>query len=160
MSVVDTLIIDRTSADVSRRAYLKERVKNGAATAEEAAEWLTDLKGAYNASDLNRVGAACAYIYRLCAEVDMPVRGYAALRTDRTGSDIPTPAEMQTYLATVAALKAAVSATQELPASMSGSTFEDWNNIEKLLVEVDRLLRNVVQSFVYSGMVYSGQLWG
>lgn len=56
------LITDRTQADVERVAYLSARVSAGTATAAERMEWAGDLKGAYNAGDLNRVGAAVAYV--------------------------------------------------------------------------------------------------
>lgn len=58
------LITDRTSADVSRAAYLDGKWVGGEwrGTAAELAEWMSDLRGAYNASDLNRVGAAVNYV--------------------------------------------------------------------------------------------------
>ena len=43
----------------------------GTATAAELSEWQIDLKGAYNASDLNRVGAAVAYVATVVPEWDM-----------------------------------------------------------------------------------------
>lgn len=160
MSIIDALITDRTQADVSRAAYLREVVNSGTATADELTEWGTDLKGAYNASDWNRVGEACAYLYQIFRETfatDVP--GYVALRTDWGIFDIPTATEMGTYLGTVAALKGVWNTAQEIPSSMSHLTTDDANNIEKLLIEIDTLQKNAVRSFVFSGMVYSGQIW-
>ena len=65
MSVIDTLITDRAQLDVDRVKQLAERISTGTATQAEITEYLTDLKGSYNASDLNRVGTACAYLYDL-----------------------------------------------------------------------------------------------
>lgn len=61
MSVIDTLITDRTQADVSRWLTL---LKKGfsAMTPEEKEEWLSGMRGAYNYIDLNRVGEAAVYI--------------------------------------------------------------------------------------------------
>ena len=55
------LITDRTQADVDRVQYLASVGWENMTDAEKA-EWSTPLKGAYNASDLNRVGAAVTYI--------------------------------------------------------------------------------------------------
>lgn len=62
MSIIDTLIIDRTQAD----AELARRLSAmgwAAMTDEQRALYLSDqLKGAYKASDLNRVNAAMDYL--------------------------------------------------------------------------------------------------
>ena len=62
MSIIDTLIIDRTQAD----AELARRLGAmgwAAMTDEQRALYLSDqLKGAYKASDLNRVNAAMDYL--------------------------------------------------------------------------------------------------
>ena len=66
MSVIDTLIFDRTEEDVQRVYELKRRILTSgtltALTPEEQAEWLAGMKGAYNAVDMNRVGQAVAYL--------------------------------------------------------------------------------------------------
>lgn len=61
---LDNLIFDRTQADVDRAAYLSRLWVDGTftGTTAELAEWASDLKGAYNASDLNRVCAAVDYL--------------------------------------------------------------------------------------------------
>lgn len=162
MSVIDTLITDRTATDVQ---YIKALNAKGWAdmTAFEREYWLGELaplyasdglleasdgqlytsdgdgtvRGAYNAADLNRVGAACAYLYALFISLGYSVPSYAALKTDWTVTDIPTAAQMTTYLNTVAALKAVWTAETALPATMSKIDYADANNIEALLVEVD-----------------------
>ena len=62
MSVIDTLVTDRTEADVSRYSELRDK---GWAemTAAERAEWAAGMKGAYNPnSDMNRVASAMSYL--------------------------------------------------------------------------------------------------
>ena len=151
MSVIDTLITDRTSYDVERVKSLAEKISTGAATQAEITEYLTDLKGAYNASDLNRVGTACAYLYGLLSDYGYIVTDYIPLRTDWALTDIPTQAQMSDYIQTVAALKAVWNAAQTIPASMEQINYQDANNIEKLLVEVDDQIRRVTAAFVRSG---------
>lgn len=62
--IIDTLITDRTAADVARVHELAVKGYAGMTAAElaELAEWLAGMKGAYNAVDLNRVGTALNYL--------------------------------------------------------------------------------------------------
>ena len=61
MSIIDTLITDRTQADVNRVLTLS--AKGWAAmTAAEREEFEAGMKGSYNATDLNRVNAAMEYL--------------------------------------------------------------------------------------------------
>lgn len=153
------LITDRVQADVDRVDYLAGRVSAGTATAAEQTEWDSDLKGAYNASDLNRVGAAVAYVAgRLTGY------GYAVTvnpKQDWTGSDIPTAGQMATYLQDVAALRGAIAvmnSTPPTPDSASGLTWREANDIERILLDVDELLTRMAAAWFYSGDLYAGEV--
>ena len=61
MSIIDTLITDRTRDDAQRWAELAAKGWMGMSAVEQA-EWNAGMKGAYNATDLNRVTAAMDYI--------------------------------------------------------------------------------------------------
>ena len=78
------LITDRTRSDVTRVSYLAARVSAGTATEAEKTEWASDLKGAYNASDLNipTAGQMAAYLQDVAA-----LRGAIAVMA----STPPTP---------------------------------------------------------------------
>ena len=67
-TIIDTLVIDRTPADVARVHELAVKGYAGM-TVAELAEWLAGMKGAYNAVDLNRVGAALNYLRDLLTGV-------------------------------------------------------------------------------------------
>lgn len=168
MSVMDTLITDRTQSDVDALKALKA-LDHADMTDAQRAEWARNSKGSYNASDLNRVGEACAYLYELITTMGYAVPGYTPLKTDwyeeaddtpPDSGNRPDAAKMTAYITTIEALKSVWNAAQAIPESMNRLTYEGANNIEKLLLEVDDLIRRISQSFVYSGMVYSGQLWG
>ena len=58
---LDKLIFDRTAADVAQLKAVTAKLVDRTATAEEQAAFLAGMKGAYNDTDLNRVGAAVAY---------------------------------------------------------------------------------------------------
>lgn len=153
------LITDRVQADVDRVAQLAARISAGTATAAEQTEWASDLKGAYNASDLNRVGAAVAYVAGR-------LNGYGYTVTvnpkqDWTGSDIPTAGQMATYIQDVATLRGAISvmaSTPPTPDSASGLTWREANDIEKILVDVDELLTRMAAAWFYSGDLYAGEV--
>lgn len=61
---LDDLIFDRTQSDVNRVQSLTQKMIAGTATEAEKEEWLSGkMKGAWNASDLNRIEAWTAYLY-------------------------------------------------------------------------------------------------
>lgn len=153
------LITDRVRADVDRVAALAGRVSAGTATDAEKTEWASDLKGAYNASDLNRVGAAVAYVAGR-------LNGYGYTVTvnpkqDWTGSDIPTAGQMAAYLQDVAALRGAIAvmaSTPPTPDSANNLTWQEANNIEQILLDVDELLTRMAAAWFYSGELYAGEV--
>ena len=61
MSIIDTLITDRTEADADRVLELSAKGWAGM-TAAEREEFAAGMKGSYNATDLNRVNAAMEYL--------------------------------------------------------------------------------------------------
>lgn len=146
------LITDRTAADVTRAQQLNAKWIGGAftGTTEELAEWFGNLKGAYNASDLNRVGAAVRYLAERFA-----LYGYQVSvnpKTDWTAEDIPTPTEMQTYLGEVAKVRDVldIATAPTLPADAEGLTHSEANAIEIVLVMIDETINRVVQGFARS----------
>ena len=77
MSIIDTLITDRTQADEERVEELAAKGYD-AMTAEEKSEWDGEMKGAYDASDLNRVESAVAYLAELLVLLPSELKEYAA----------------------------------------------------------------------------------
>lgn len=133
------LITDRTQADVAALVDLYDRGMANWTEAELA--WFNSgvVRGAYNDDDLNRVGAAVAW---LAAELER--RGFLAPvqpKTDWTEADAPTRGQMQTYLANVEAVRIAQGLPMPpIPATMRHSNIDGWNKIEKALVETDAVL--------------------
>ena len=62
---LDNLIFDRTELDVAELQAVTAKLVAGTATAAERAAFLAGMKGAYNYTDLNRVGAAVEYLTAL-----------------------------------------------------------------------------------------------
>lgn len=132
-----TLITDRTAEDVANKT----------------------AKGFYNASDLNRVGAAVQYVAERFA-----AQGYTVAvrpKTDWLASDIPTASELETYrqnIATLRALLAVTPTTPEAPDSMAGLTYTEANSIERILLDLDTLLTNAALAWYQSGEIYAGEV--
>lgn len=155
------LITDRTRADVDRASYLGGLwgPEGFTGTAEELAEWLTPLKGAYNAEDLNRVGSAVSYLAGR-----LEGYGYAVAvspKTDWTVGDEPTLSQLTAYLADVEALRGAIAVpgdTPRTPKDMAGLTYSEANDIERILKDLDLLLTNMAAAWYYSGEIYAGEV--
>lgn len=147
-------ITDRTQADVLRVKALNAKGWE-AMTEAERTEWLGDLKGAYNVSDLNRVGHNVGYLAGLLGEY-----GYSVTVSPKVNwqvDDIPCVADMDAYLSDVEALKAAFYGTVPLPDSMNKLTVTAANNIEKLLLEIETYINRMVAGFRKCGTFRSGQ---
>lgn len=158
MSVIDTLVTDRTEADASRYSELRDKGWAVMTTAERA-EWVAGMKGAYNASDLNRVASAMAYLSQRFASAGYSVP--VSSPTDWANGDIPRKDDLDTYLDDLRRIRAALAVmdtTPSAPGSMDYLTWAKANDIEKILVDVDDALGRLLLSTFYSGEIYSGEV--
>ena len=177
------LITDRTQADVNRAKELNKKVYDAFAsivaaaadadtliepmavieatlTEAEFAEWKTGLKGAYNYTDLNRVGQAVQDIgamlkslpdeleaYRKAKEVyyndKFLIQEYdsgkvsVAPKLDWTMTDPVTPAAAAAYLKDIANLRSILpDGCPAVPSSLAQFTYIKANDIEKILKTV------------------------
>lgn len=132
-----SLITDRTRADVENE---------------------TD-KGFYNATDLNRVGAAVEYIAGRFTAL-----GYACpvtVKKDWLTSDAPTQRQMETYRQNIVTLRgqiAVMQSTPNAPASMAGLNYVRANDIEQILLDLDALIDKLIKSWYFSGDLYAGEV--
>lgn len=159
------LVTDRTQADVDRLKELTQKALTGSGatfaerlTAAEQAEWLTlTNKGAYNASDLNRVAAACATLYDAMVRAGYEILNYVPPRAGWNDEDVPTDEEMQRYLNAVWTIKTYANGLGDLPTTMEGLDWYNANAIERLLKEVDDFIWFVQIGYMYSGEIISGE---
>lgn len=157
MSVIDTLVTDRTEADVSRYSELRDKGWAEMTTAERA-EWVAGMKG-LTTPDLNRIASAMAYLSQRFASAGYSVP--VSSPTDWANGDIPTKGDMDTYLDDLRRIRAALAVmdtTPEAPESMDYLTWAKANDIEKILVDVDDALGRLLLSPFYSGEIYSGEV--
>lgn len=137
MSIMDTLITDRTQADVDAR----------------------NDKGTYNASDMNRVGAAVAYVAGRLLECGTSVD--VSPKQDWSESDTPTASQLELYRSDVASLRDALAAmptTPQAPTTIENLTWGKANDLEKILQDTDVLISNLKAAWFLSGDLFSGEV--
>lgn len=132
-----TLITDRTAEDVANKT----------------------TKGFYNATDLNRVGAAVEYVAgRLQAlGYNCPV----SVKKDWSESDTPTASQMEAYRQNIVTLRrqiAVLRTTPETPDTIRQLNYIRANNIEQILLDLDALIDKLMKSWYFSGELYAGEV--
>lgn len=159
------LITNRTQEDVNRLTELTRKALTGTGatfadrlTEAEQEEWLAlSNKGAYNASDLNRVGTACATLYAAFQGAGYEIPEYYPTPTDWNVEDFPYRRVMDYYIGNVAAMKAAIGAETSIPDNMDGLDIFGANAIERLLEEINDLLNRATLGFIYLGEGSTGE---
>lgn len=159
--IINELVYDRTQADVDRVFTLRNRILSGGLNAlseEERAEYMAGMKGAYNATDLNRIGEAVKYIadrmialpgeleaYRISKDVDDspayhvpydPDTVIVTAKRDWTYADTPTQTQMTSFLNDLSCLRMQLTLPIDAPVvpdSMDNLGYETANAIERLL---------------------------
>lgn len=145
---LDNLIYDRTQVDVDRAAYLSSLWTDSGftGTSAELAEWAGDLKGAYNAGDLNRVGAAVEYLTETLYGMGYSVP--AVPKDDWSMTDIPNQAQMEQYIGNIQLLRDCLPyAAPDAPEDADKLTLQEANNIEEILYTLERVLLAMQEGF-------------
>lgn len=155
-----TLITDRTRGDVLRWQELRNKGFSNMTT-DERAEWVAGMKGAYKMSDLNRVGECLNYLRdRLSLASYIPADSFTA-KTDWSASDVPTGADLTYYLGCVSTVREGLSqfaTTPPTPADTGGLNCTEANNIEKILLDVETLINNMLQARYFLNDLYCGEV--
>lgn len=160
LPIMFALITDRTLEDVELVRYLAGLGELNMSN-EELSLWLSDLKGAYNHSDLNRVGKAINYVSAHLQAAGCT--GTEAAKTDWTAADKrPTAAQLEAYLSKLRTLRSSAPSQSQLPpvpASMGSLDYAGANNIETLLLLINNMLTRIEEQRVYAGQICSGMIW-
>lgn len=170
-TVIDTLIYDRTQEDVDKVFALKHKILTKGLTAlsvEEKDEYMAGMKGAYNYTDMNRVGQAVSYIATRMTHLPeelslyMTNKGVAddtiyhvpynpssiqvSPKTDWRMEDVPTQSQTYTFLNNIVILRKQVTLPNnapDVPSSLDYFTFKLANDIEYLLYLIDSALTKI-----------------
>lgn len=159
-----TLITDRTQRDVDGAKRLNANNGGSKLGIGKLGSFVIGslngyLKGAYTAEDKNRVGNAVN---------DLSERFYDAgyektqtAKTDWTDGVEPTESDLLTYLDIIGKIRDKITvleSTPTVPSDMRFFRYEEANDIEKILVDVDLLLNNSQNAVFYSGDLYGGEV--
>ena len=137
MSVLDTLITDRTAEDV--------RQKNA--------------RGTYNADDLNRVSAAVAELREVFRTF-----GYLVSEEELREwavNELPRLSEAEAFLGAVLDLDGRFVYSSEmiaLPVTMRMLTYTGANNIEKFLAAMPEVFERMTSAWYYADEIYTGEV--
>lgn len=155
-----SLITDRAQSDVDELLSLL-RTPFADWTAEQAQLFYSGMsKGAYNASDLNRVGAAMVYIAERMASMGYAVADIAP-KLCWMDTDVVTQSDMGAYLSDVASLQAVLPLPDETPTApsdMTELTFTEANDIEQILLIINTIITNITLAYRYAGELYGGEV--
>ena len=131
MSILESLITNRTAADVARWRALRDKGFD-AMSADEKAEWLAGMRGAFNAADRNRITKAMVYLKGLYEQYGRQVTYTPVNITHKDGTtdttwrmdDIPTDEQLTLIVKNLLAFwKGVESASGEVVEVWAGTRF-------------------------------------
>lgn len=158
--MLDNLITDRTYADYARWRTLRDKGFEDM-TETERAEWSGTMKGAYNYTDLNRVGSVLNCLRdRLTAAGYLGGNEFNAV-TNWTAGQIPTAAQFTAYLGAVETIRAAMSrkaTTPRTPEDTGSLDIQGANDIESILLDIEELINKMLATRNFCGELYSGEI--
>ena len=153
-----SLITNRTANDVARWKELHDKGW-AAMSPEERTEWTSGMKGAYKHTDMNRVESAVVELATRFAALGTVLT--LTTKTDWTRTGWPTKSDMERYFGNVEALREATRVNLNAPSTPTTGTRFDYqkaNDLEKILLAVERWLDSAEESSYYSGELYSGEV--
>lgn len=156
----ENLITDRTLHDFLHWKELRDKGYKNMTTAERE-EWAGDMKGAYNASDVNRVGAVLNYLRDRLKTAGYLYGDEFTMRTDWTKTDIPTAEDFTAYINAVATVRDAMSqyrTTPPTPSDTGSLDFQGANDIEQIALDIEDLINKMLQSRYYMSDLFSGEI--
>lgn len=145
-------VYDRTQEDVERAKLLTQKYAAGTITETEKKEWAAGMKGALNASDLNRIEGNIREIAGILA---------ITVTTKTWGKNqIPRVSDFKRIRDNVQRIRDAWSTLKDTPVTPDTPlvTYQQWNAIERILHDVKYVYDRVMDSYYYCGdEIYAGE---
>lgn len=158
--ILDELIFDRTIADVNQVIRL---IRKGYANMsnDEKTLWNSDLKGALNVSDLNRVMEACKYIANFLLQYGYSARFKQAIPDGKSWKET----DMQDFKYMSNWLHNIFQALQygqfsDIPTTTNNLDYVGQNAIEKRLHDTPRYFENKRFAGMHAGCHYANAFGG
>ena len=159
--MLENLITDRTAADVAAFIRLRDKGWDNMTTAERE-QWTAGMKGAYNASDLNRVCSALNYMRDILTETGYLSGREFSLKTNWTTGEVITADFFNSYINAVETVRGALvhfDTTPQTPVNVGSLDYKDANNIEKILIDMYDIYQLMMQTKnIYCGDIYGGEI--
>ena len=159
--MLTNLITDRTAADVAAFIRLRDKGWDNMTTAERE-QWTDGMKGAYNASDINRVCSALNYIRDILTEAGYLSGREFSLKTNWTTGEVITADFFNSYINAVEIVRGAlvqIDTTPKTPVNVGSLDYKDANNIEKILIDMYDIYQLMMQTKnIYCGDIYCGEI--
>lgn len=153
------LITDRNQADVARWKTLHDKGWM-AMNQSERDEWLSEMKGRYTHTDMNRVESA---VQTLSSRLTF--LGYRhprlSIKTNWSVGDIPTKADFDRYFGNVETLRSAITVPLDTPLTPTTETRFDYllaNDLEKILEAIDVGTSKLQKPWIFSGDIFAGEV--
>lgn len=158
LEMFNELIRDRTEADVIRRVKLAKKWIDGSISESEKTEWFKNLKGAYNAADLNRVGN---FINEISAMLSNQGYGHKYdVKKDWKETDYINEKNTAYYLESLRAICESYFLLLEsppLPDKLSGLTWQKANAIEQIIYDMAVIFDLIKSNYIFSSEIFSGE---
>lgn len=158
--MLENLITDRTYADYTRWRTLRDKGYENM-TAAEREEWGGPMKGAYNYSDLNRVGAALNYLRDRLTDAGYLLGIEFTASTNWTSDKIPTAAQFTAYVSAVETIRSAMvqkTTTPRTPDNTGSLDIQGANAIESILLDIEELINKMLAARNFCGELYCGEI--
>lgn len=153
--MLENLIYDRTEDNVTQLKELS-KLRYQDMTDEEKQSWIDNLKGCYRYTDLNRVEEAVEYLKNKIIEYGWSIN----LQPTKiwTQYDYPNSSDMTRYLNNIKAIRDlnwVLSDTPNAPSNIKLG-WSEANDIERILHDVELMLVNITETYLYCGEIFSG----
>lgn len=151
------VIIDRDQSDVDKITALSKK-RWADFTDEEKRYWYSVVKGAYNDEDMNRVEWAMEYIAQMLRSSGASVQLKTEGKIWPEESLLPE-SETLDYLDDIATLKSAITlpaSTPDVPLDMEDFSLDEANDIEKILLDLESIIKKMSAAYRHSGVTVCG----
>lgn len=158
-----TLITNRLAADVNTAKTLTNKIKNGETLSPTEEELVRKgLRGTYYFKDLNRVESACKDVMNRLKNYGYYVN--IETKTDWNNEDILSIEQFNRIKDNLNELKQSYYVLSNTPIITTGKktiNYRDANDIEKILFDIDYLIKSMERNIIRCGVATCGQkrLW-
>lgn len=152
------MVTDRTQEDLD---HLLSMLENG--NSANKLQLLSNARGSYDYTDLNRVTAAMGHLNALLTEAGYQIEYVPVYpdegRTEWNAHDTLNKSAAAGYLKNVDKLRNTIPASvPATPSDMNKLHYEEANDIEKILVGIDTVHHYLEVSQLYAGEIYCGEV--